>query len=126
MVQLEDDKHNTLRTHFLDYNTRDSVAYFSHGASMRDSEGQIIESDDGSYDARAQVFTFKGAVNMYTDSIFVRTSLLDYESALNRANFLEPIDFWKDGNMLSARRGWYLRPAETFFFTGSVHATSEE
>ena len=126
VVQLEDDKHNTLRTHYLDYNTRDSVAYFSHGASMRDSEGQIIESDDGSYDAKAQVFTFKGNVNMYTDSIFVRTSLLDYESAFNRANFLEPIDFWKDGNMLSARRGWYLRPAETFFFTGSVHATSEE
>ena len=126
VVQLEDDKRNTLRTRFLDYNTRDSVAYFSRGASMRDSEGQIIESDDGSYDAKAQVFTFKGAVNMYTDSIFVRTSLLDYESALNRANFLAPIDFWKDGNMLSARTGWYLRPAETFFFTGSVHATSEE
>lgn len=126
VVQLEDDKHNTLRTHYLDYNTRDSVAFFSRGASMRDSEGQIIESDDGSYDAKTQVFTFKGNVNMYTDSIFVRTTLLDYESALNRANFLQPIDFWKDGNMLSARRGWYLRPAETFFFTGSVHATSEE
>ena len=126
VVQLEDDKRNTLRTHYLDYNTRDSIAYFSRGASMRDSEGQIIESDDGSYDAKAQVFTFKGNVNMYTDSIFVRTSLLDYESALNRANFRAPIDFWKDGNMLSARTGWYLRPAETFFFTGHVHATSEE
>ena len=126
VVQLEDSKRNTLRTHYLDYNTRDSVAFFSRGASMRDSEGQIIESDDGSYDAKAQVFTFKGNVNMYTDSIFVRTSLLDYESAVNRANFLAPIDFWKDGNMLSANRGWYLRPEETFFFTGHVHATSEE
>lgn len=126
VVQLEDDKRNTLRTHYLDYNTRDSIAFFSRGASMRDSEGQIIESDDGSYDAKAQVFTFKGNVNMYTDSIFVRTSLLDYESAVNRANFLAPIDFWKDGNMLSARSGWYLRPEETFFFTGHVHATSEE
>ena len=126
VVQLEDDKRNTLRTHYLDYNTRDSIAFFSRGASMRDSEGQIIESDDGSYDAKAQVFTFKGNVNMYTDSIFVRTSLLDYESAVNRANFLAPIDFWKDGNMLSANRGWYLRPEETFFFTGHVHATSEE
>nr|MCR5561323.1 hypothetical protein [Bacteroidales bacterium] len=126
VVQLEDDKHNTLRTRFLDYNTKDSVAYFKRGASMRDSEGQIIESDDGSYDAKSEIFTFRGNVNMFTDSVFIKTSLLDYESVPNRANFLEPIDFWKDGNMLSANRGWYLRPAETFFFTDSVHATSED
>ncbi len=126
VVQLEDSKHNTLRTRYLDYNTKDSLAFFFNGASMRDSEGQIIESDDGSYDARAELFTFKGNVNMFTDSIFIKTSLLGYETAPGRANFNAPIDFWKDGNMLSAMRGWYLRPAETFFFTGSVHATSEQ
>ena len=126
VVQLEDSQHNTLRTHYLDYNTRDSVAFFSKGASMRDSEGQIIESDDGSYDAKSEIFTFKGNVNMFTDSVFIKTSLLDYESRPNRANFLEPIDFWKDGNMLSAMRGWYLRPEETFFFTDRVHVTTEE
>ena len=125
VVQLEDEKHNTLRTRHLDYNTKDSVAYFSKGGAMRDSEGQIIESDDGSYDAKREVFTFRGNVNMFTDSVFIKTTLLDYESAPNRANFLAPIDFWKDGNMLSASGGWYLRPEETFFFTGSVHGTTE-
>ncbi len=125
VVQLEDSKHNTLRTHYLDYNTKDSLAYFTDGAAMRDSEGQIIESIEGSYDARAKVFSFRENVNMFTDSIFIKTSLLDYESTPNRANFLAPIDFWKDGNMLSALRGWYLRPKETFFFTDNVHGTTE-
>ncbi len=125
VVQLEDSKHNTLRTHYLDYNTKDSLAYFTDGAAMRDSEGQIIESIEGSYDARAKVFSFRENVNMFTDSIFIKTSLLDYESTPNRANFLAPIDFWKDGNMLSALSGWYLRPEETFFFTDNVHGTTE-
>ena len=126
VVQLEDSRHNTLRTYFLDYNTRDSLAYFQNGAAMRDSDGQIIESNYGSYDARTKVFRFQDRVNMFTDSIFIKTTLLDYESVPGKANFLAPIDFWKEDNMLSAEGGWYLRPEETFFFEGSVHATSKE
>lgn len=126
VVQLEDSQHNTLRTHYLDYNTKDSLAFFSKGGAMRDSEGQIIESLEGSYDARRKLFTFRKNVNMFTDSIFIKTSLIDYEATPNRANFPSPIDFWKDGNMLSARRGWYLRPEETFFFTEKVHGTTKD
>ena len=48
LVQLQDKERNTLRTHYLDYNTQDSIAFFSNGASMRDKDGQIIESMDGS------------------------------------------------------------------------------
>jgi len=125
LVQLQDKDRNTLRTHFLDYNTRDSLAFFSKGASMRSKDGQIIESIDGSYSARLRTFNFRNDVNMYTDSIFVRTSELDYESVPNKAIFKQHIDFWKDGNMLSANHGWYNRPVETFFFNDHVHAMSE-
>jgi len=126
LVQLQDKDRNTLRTHFLDYNTRDSLAFFSKGGSMRSKDGQIIESTDGSYSARLRVFTFRNNVNMYTDSIFVRTSELDYESVPNKAVFKTEIDFWKDGNMLSAGKGWYNRPVETFFFRDHVHAMSPD
>ena len=44
LVQLEDKEKNTLRTRYLDYNTKDSVAIFQDGAAMRDKDGQIIES----------------------------------------------------------------------------------
>ena len=126
LVQLEDKDRNTLRTHNLDYNTRDSVALFRFGGAMKDREGQLIESIDGSYDAKLGLFTFRNNVNMYTDSVFIRTSSLDYESEPNRAIFNEAIDFWKDDNMLSADRGWYERLEETFFFNGHVHSTSPE
>ena len=126
LVQLEDKDHNTLRTHFLDYNTKDSIAYFSRGAAMKDKDGQIIESSDGSYDAKLGFFQFQTNVNMFTDSVFIRSSRINYESRQSRAIFPERIDFWKDDNMLSADRGWYERLEETFFFNGRVHAMSKE
>ena len=52
VVQLTDKDHNTLRTRHLDYNTKDSVAIFMHGGSMRDKDGQIIESNSGTYDSK--------------------------------------------------------------------------
>lgn len=125
VVQLEDSDHNTLRTYTLDYNTLDSIAFFQNGASMRDSEGQIIESREGRYDARRKLFSFRNDVNMFTDSVFIKTSMLDYQSRSNRAIFLAYIDFWKEGNMLSAGGGWYDRPTEVFFFEGDVHGTTD-
>ena len=126
LVQLEDKEHNTLRTHYLDYNTKDSLAYFSKGASMKDKDGQIIESSDGSYDAKLGYFKFQNNVNMFTDSVFIRSSRINYESKVSRAIFPNRIDFWKEDNMLSADSGWYERLEETFFFNGAVHAMSKE
>lgn len=126
VVQLVDKDGNILRTRHLDYNTADSVAVFANGAAMKDKDGQIIESIDGTYDSKASLFTFTGDVNMFTDSVFIKTNSLNYRTDLERATFNTDIDFWKDDNMLSARRGWYNRKRETFFFTGKVHATSRD
>lgn len=125
LVQLRNKQDNILRTRILDYNTKDSIAVFSGGASMRSSNGQIIESDDGSYYNSSGLFTFGGDVNMYTDSVFVRTTALEYDSEIEKAYFTAYIDFWKDSNMLSADGGWYDRGADMFFFTGKVHGLSE-
>lgn len=125
LVQLQDKDNNTLRTRYLDYNTRDSVAIFSRGASMRDKDGQIVESLDGTYESRKKLFTFRNNVNMFTDSVFVKTNEMTYDTGRSRAEFKSDIDFWKDGNMLSARRGWYERPKELFFFRDRVHLLSE-
>lgn len=126
LVELHNNEDDILRTNHLDYNTKDSVALFQHGASMRDKNGQIIESEDGSYESAKKRFTFEGDVNMFTDSIFVKTRRLTYDSDPNIVNFETDIDFWKDGYMLSGSRGWYKRNEETFFFNGNVHALSEE
>ena len=125
VVELRNQKDNVLRTHVLDYNTQDSLAVFSGGASMISADGQIIESDEGTYENARDMFNFSGNVNMFTDSIFVRTERLCYDSEAERADFLTEIDFWKDGRMLSAGSGWYERGEETFFFRDHVHGLGE-
>ncbi len=121
VVELRNQQDNVLRTRFLDYNTRDSLAVFQGGAAMISTDGQIIESDEGTYASNRGTYSFTGNVNMFTDSVFVRTETLLYDSNANRADFLDEIDFWKDGRMLSAGQGWYEREAETFFFRQHVH-----
>ena len=126
VVQLTDKDHNTLRTRYLDYNTKDSLAIFKRGASMRDKDGQIIESINGTYDSKIKKFTFQENVNMFTDSIFVKTTALVYESEKDLATFPSLTDVWKENNMLSSSRGWYNKGKEVFFFTDNVHVMSED
>ena len=126
VVQLTDKDHNTLRTRHLDYNTADSVAVFQKGGSMSDKDGQIIESRNGIYDSKVKRFTFENDVNMFTDSIFVKTRILIYESDKDLATFDSPTDVRKDENTLSSDRGWYDRSQEVFFFSGKVHVMSED
>ena len=126
IVQLEDKDKNTLRTRYLDYNTKDSVAIFQNGASMRDKDGQIIESLYGSYDSKARLFVFNDQVNMYMDTTFVKTSRLEYRSDLNTAYFGYGTDMWQDDNMLSANDGWYDRNKELFFFRRNVHLLTKD
>ena len=121
LVQLQDKQKNTLRTRNLDYNTKDSVATFRGGASMKDKDGQIIESKYGTYDSKISTFTFTGTVNMYTDSIFVKTEKLEYDTDANFARFGLGTIAWKDENMLCANAGWYDRNREIFLFNKSVH-----
>lgn len=126
VVQLIDKDRNTLRTRYLDYNTKDSIAVFDHGGAMKDKDGQVIESVSGTYDSKARQFSFSDNVNMYVDSVFVKTRRLLYESATSTANFYDYIDAWQEDNMLSAKMGKYNRGDETFYFWDKVHATSKE
>lgn len=121
VVQLSDKEGNTLRTRFLDYNTKDSVATFMNGGAFRDKDGQVIESTSGNYDSKVKTFTFRSQVNMFTDSIFVRARLLDYNTASGMATFYQDTDAWQDDKMLSANGGWYDRGRDLFLFTRNVH-----
>ena len=125
IVQLQDKDNNTLRTKFLDYNTKDSVAVFFRGGSMRDKDGQIIESRTGTYDSKSKTFDFATDVNMFTDSIFIKTNTLKYQSEMSLATFGTGTNAWKEDNMLSSESGWYDREREQFFFCRNVHLMSD-
>lgn len=124
-VQLKDKDGNTLRTRYLDYNTKDSLAIFSRGGSMRDKDGQVIESVDGTYEAKNRLFTFSNYVNMYTDTVFIKTRRLDYHTDIDVAEFEGSIDAWRGHDMLSSDFGRYEKRRERFFFRDNVHVMSE-
>jgi len=121
VVELFDDKNNILRTSILDYNTKDSVAVFDRGGALKDKDGQVIESERGTYDSKIKTFSFEDKVNMYADSVYVKTSLLKYHTDTERAEFFDGVDAWKDENMLSSVSGWYDKGRELFFFNDNVH-----
>lgn len=125
LVQLRDKDGNTLCTTDLDYNTKDSVAVFRNGGALRDKDGQIIESDDGHYYSKLKTFSFTNNVNMYTDSIFVKTDDLDYNTGTNVATFGTGTNAWRDNNMLSSQAGFYERTLEKFTFFRNVHILTE-
>ena len=125
LVQLTDKDNNTLRTNDLDYNTKDSVATFTGGGAMRDKDGQIIESLNGKYDSKAKLFSFRDNVNMFSDTVFVKTTALDYNSETSFATFGASTDLWNKENMLSADDGWYDRSREIFLFNRNVHIMTD-
>ena len=124
LVQLLDKDGNTLRTRYLDYNTKDSVAVFERGGSMRDKDGQIIESQTGTYESKNKVFYFDRSVNMYTDSVYIKTNSLAYHTDRDVADFYGGLDAWKGKNMISSETGYYDKGHDRFFFTRDVHMMS--
>lgn len=126
MVELTDKDHNTLRTKDLDYNTKDSIAYFTGGASMKDKDGNIIESRKGRYESKLQLFTFIGRVQMFSDSLFFISDTMKYRSDLETAYFAKNTKGWKDDNYMSSGGGWYNRKNETLYFDRNVYGQTAE
>lgn len=126
LVELVDKDMNILRTNNLDYNTKDSVAVFHWGAAMKDKDGQIIESIDGTYDSKIEEFTFENKVNMFSDSVFVNTSKLIYNSRQSLATFPQAVDAWQQDRMLSGGNGYYNNDSQIFFLKDRVHTMDSE
>ena len=126
LVLLYDREGNMLKTNHLDYNTKDSVAVFYNGASMRDKDGSIMESINGTYDAKQKLFTFAGDVNMFTDSIFLKSNKIEYRTDLNKAYFGKNTTAWQNDNMLYANSGEFDRGANLFIFNKDGYILTAE
>lgn len=125
-VQLEDRDSNILRTHDLDYNTRDSIAYFRGGGSMRDKDGNIIESRRGRFESKLNLFTFVDDVEMFSDSAFFSCDSLWYETKLDKATFRNNTKGWYGRNHIRSGGGWYDKAVEKVFFDTGVYMQTEE
>ena len=114
LVELYDKEGNILNTNYLNYNTRDSIATFYFGASMKSNDGKIMESDNGSYLAAEKKFSFEDNVQIFTDSVLMVSSQVDYLTETDFVVFNENTVAWRNENMLFANSGNFNRPRDIF------------
>ena len=120
LVELFDKDGNTLRTDKLIYNTKDSVAVFDSGGSLKSKDGNVIESRRGTYDGKESMFFFEEQVELYMDSIEVKTQWMRYFSEQEKAFFGRNTHLWRDNGFLRADDGWYDRQQKIIYFTDKV------
>ena len=126
LVELVDRDSNVLRTNYLDYNTKDSIAFFYRGGAMKDEDGNVIESLTGRYQSKIEQFDFIGQVEMFSDSLFFVCDTLYYYADRDLAEFFGHTAGWYDLNHISSGSGWYDRTSEKFFFTRDVYGLTED
>ncbi|MBP6364948.1 MAG: hypothetical protein KA300_02425 [Bacteroidales bacterium] len=125
LVQLVDKENNRLRTHFLDFHTKDSIAVFFQGGSMMNKDGGVIESLEGIYESKIKKFRFLKNVEMKSDSTLLKADSLAYFSELNKALFLGLTHVWQDTVYLRANSGWYERDTEKYLFSDKAYVLTK-
>ncbi len=126
LVELYDKEHNILRTNAIDYYTKDSVGSFFDGGVMQSSDGNIMESRKGYYYGKEKRFSFQGAVEVFVDSTFIVSDIIDYYTETQLVEFGKATTGWKDENMLFANRGTYNRGTTVFNLTKDGYIISAE
>lgn len=120
MVELFDKDGNRLRTSKLTYNTKDSVAVFEYGGALKDKDGNVIESSNGTYDGKESLFTFEERVELYMDTIEIKSQTLRYFTEEGKAYFGKNTYAWKDNGFLRADGGSYDRDQRIVHFSDHV------
>lgn len=120
LVELFDKEGNTLRTSHLEYNTKDSTGVFTGGGAMKDKDGNVIESRRGTYDAKEKAFTFEDRVELFMDTIKIKTNDLRYLTQEEKAYFGYNTYMWRDAGFLKANSGWYERGSKMAYFSNQV------
>ena len=125
LVELTDKERNRLRTRQLEYNTKDSVAFFTDGGAMRSKEGNIVEGLRGTYDSRLKRFTFEEEVKVFLDSMLMRTQTLTYYTEEEKVLFGKETHTWQDETFIRADGGWYTRKDSTVCYRDNVYAMDD-
>ncbi len=126
MVELVDKDSNRLRTLYLDYNTKDSIAFFYNGGSMMDKKGKVIESNYGYYHSKIGRFKFVEKVELNSDSVVLKSDSLAYWNKERKIDFLGPVKVWQNDAFLSANSGWYYRDKQIYNFDNNAYMLNKD
>ncbi len=126
LVELYDKEKNILRTTAIDYYTKDSIGFFYNGGVMQSNDGSIMESNKGYYFGKEKRFSFKEEVEVFIDSTFISSDIIDYYTEPQVVRFGHATTGWKDDNMLYANNGTYNRGTTIFNLTKDGYIISSE
>lgn len=125
LVELIDKEGGRLRTHYIDYYTKDSIGMFYNGGCLMNKDSSTIESMNGYYYSKDDRFLFQMKVEMQSDSVLMSTDSLAFLSKENRAVFLTKTYAWQGDGFLIANGGWYDRDREYLHFDKDVYIKSK-
>jgi lipopolysaccharide export system protein LptA len=126
LVELVDKDGNTLRSNRMAYNTKDSVATYETGGAMKNREGSVIESRVGIYDSKINTFIFDGDVEVYTDTIFMKSTTMRYLTDEKKIYFGHNTYTWRGDGFIKSDAGWYDNDKGIIHFASDVYMNNED
>jgi lipopolysaccharide export system protein LptA len=126
LVELVDKEGNTLRSDRMAYNTKDSVATYETGGAMKNREGSVIESRRGTYDSKIKTFTFDGEVELYTDTIFMKSTIMRYLTDEEKMYFGPETYTWRGDGFIKSDAGWYDNAGGIIHFALDVYMNNDD
>ncbi len=126
LVELVDKEGNTLRSNRMAYNTKDSVATYETGGAMKNREGSVIESRVGIYDSKINTFIFDEEVEVYTDTIFMKSTTMRYLTDEKKIYFGHNTYAWRGDGFIKSDAGWYDNAEGIIHFASDVYMNNED
>ena len=98
----------TLKTNFLDYNTRTGIATYQGGGHIVSSKDQNqLTSERGSYNSKSQTFYFRKKVELKNPDYKIYSDTLQYNELTEVAYFFGPTNIIGDSTRLYCENGYY-------------------
>ncbi len=119
------DKTTTLRTQYLDYDTKESIGYFYNGGTITDKDSQI-ESAEGYYYSKKKLFEFADSVELRNDTYEIRCESGSYNTNTDVAVFTGHTNIWHKDGFLACDSGWDDKGRDYFHFSKNAYLQSQE
>ncbi len=126
IVEMIDKDNNRLRTMYMTYHTKDSVATFNYGGSILDKDSNAIESYSGIYDAKKRAYLFSQNVEIKNDSLVVVSDSVMYLPAEEKIYFRGASKAWKGSDFIKFNGGIYDRKKQAYQFSNNVYMNTPD
>ena len=124
LVRLTDNT-ATLRTQYLDFNTRQNTGYFFNGGTI-DNNDNLLESVQGYYYSNEKLFVFSDSVAIRNETYDILCESGNYHTETDVATFTGATSIWHKDGFLSCHYGWYDKPRDYFHFSENAYMQSDK